>query len=143
MIMKKTFLLSVLILVAISCNKSKITRQISGKWNCIDYTSGTNNEFKGETPAFISNLYEHGYDLRNNQIMYPRYNDINPGKFETKTDVKCSWILSNNEDTLSLIFPDNFIEKYLITEQSRTSLTLKGIDGFWADSGRTYVFEKN
>jgi hypothetical protein len=141
--MKTIATLFFLLLIFVSCNKSKTTRQISTKWNCIDYKNPDTDELKGKTPAFISHLYEQGYDLRKNNVMYPRYKEVSEDVFNTKTDVKCSWLLSDNEDTLSLIFPSNSIEKYLITEQSRTTLTLKAMEGLWANSGFTYLFEKD
>lgn len=73
--------------------------------------------------------------------MWTRDTDAS-GKMYTRKEYECEWLLSDDYQELSLIFPENKIEKYEIVEMTRKSMTLKGIEGFWAGDENTYIFEK-
>ena len=146
---KNIFHLSIFILFVFfaSCDKddlySKNQRLLTIKWNCIDYADSVDNVFKGRTPSFISNIYEHGYELNNDNTFWPRYKELNTDKFETDKRVKGKWKLSDDGLYISLIFDETQIEVYEILEISRKSLSLKGVEGIWAGNEATYIFEKN
>ena len=137
----------VFLVIFVGCDKddlySKNQRLLTSKWNCIDYADSVNYEFKNRTPAFISNWYEQGYDLNNDNTFWPRYKEINSDKFETDKREKGTWKLSADGLFLTIIFDETQIEEYEILEISRKSLSLKGVEGFWAGNEAIYNFEKN
>jgi hypothetical protein len=142
---QKIFIFLLLICLGVfSCKKETIENRenlLIGKWDCIDYQDTITNEMKGLSPVFISNLYETGYHFEKNNLMWGRaMNGSN--EITTLESVDCEWLLSDDNLTLSLIFPNDSIERYEIIELTRKSLLLKGIDGFWAASKRTYLFDK-
>ncbi|MDG1332190.1 MAG: hypothetical protein P8P74_07660 [Crocinitomicaceae bacterium] len=141
---KVILLVFLALLVTSSCKKETIENRdklILGKWDCIDYSDTLSNVLKGKPPVFISHLYESGYSIKRNNFMWVRDLDENKDMFTNK-DVDCEWLLSDDHLQLSLIFPDNNIEKYEIIELTRKKMILKGKEGFWAQTESTYVFEK-
>ena len=88
-------------------------------------------------------MYEHGYELNNDNTFWPRYKELNTDKFETDKREKGKWKLSDDGLYITLIFDETQIEEYEILEISRKSLSLKGVEGIWAGNEATYIFEKN
>jgi hypothetical protein len=132
------------LILTVSCKKETIENRdklILEKWDCIDYSDTVSNVLKGKPPVFISNLYESGYYFKKNNFMSVRDLDENGDLFTNKA-VNCQWLLSDDNLQLSLIFPDNIIEKYEIIELTRKKMILRGKEGFWAGNESTYVFEK-
>ena len=128
----------------VSCKKETIANRenlLLGTWDCTDYSDTISNKLKGVPPVFISNLYEKGYLFKKDNFMWTRNMD-GGNKIYTDKEVDCEWFLLEGNTQLSLQFPDNMVEKYEIIELSRKTMSLKGIDGFWASNGMTYIFEK-
>lgn len=137
-------LLLLVTLIVSSCKKETIANRdnlILGKWDCVDYADSLTNELKWVPPVFISNLYEIGYEFSKEGFMLTR-NKGGDNKITTNKSVDCEWTLSKDKLSLSLFFPDNFVETYEIIEMTRKKLIIKGVEGFWAGTESTYVFEK-
>lgn len=117
------------------------SKLLLGKWDCTDYADTVSNKFKGRPPVFISTLYESGYFFKRKGHMWVRDLD-GSGEMFTNKDVDCGWELSEDEQFLSLLFPDDVVEEYEIIHLSKKEMTLRGVRGFWAGTETTYVFEK-
>jgi hypothetical protein len=138
-------LILIITLGMFSCKKETISNRdklILGKWDCVDYADSVTNELKGKPPVFISNLYEKGYVFEKDGLMWTR-NKAGDNKMFTDKSVECEWILIDDNERLSLLFPLAVrIEIYDIIEMTRNKMILKGSEGFWAGNEKTYVFEK-
>lgn len=135
----------IIFITLIGCNKTNgeldPEKVLLGKWDCINYADSHDNVFKNRPPVFISNYYESGYFFKRNNFLWTRYVD-GDGEMLTNKEVDCSWSVSDDKKTLSLIFPDNSVEVYEIIDLQKKEFTLLGVSGFWAANARTYIFEK-
>jgi hypothetical protein len=141
--LKIILLVLLVLIVTVSCRKEEVSNRdnlIKGTWDCIDYSDSVTNELKGHPPVFISNLYEIGYAIKRNGLMWIR-NMGNDNKLFTDKGVECGWVLSKDNLELKLVFPDN-AEAYEIVELTRKKMILRGKEGFWAGNESTYIFEK-